>query len=388
MIAPLRTLLALAMLGAVLAPARQLPAQEEPPSAAAPDEEDFTLTDAVGADGRSIWDVLGENLRVNVDVVTRAGFSVRRKEPESLVAVGLDIIKVFSDSQGDIGTLLLQPYVVRRDNAQPRPIEVNGDDSFVIELHDFYFNLTRFGHGQTNLKIGHFAVPFGLEPLTAPHFTLRQLIPRMNAGFKKDWGLSLNGTFPEFDYEVSLTQGTGVDFTGRDRDPFLVAGRIGTPTQANRVLGLSALYGEVIDEHGTHRVDHNDPRGEFREEGEFVRRLRVGADYTQIVGQYTFRAEVSGGRDFEQSVVNTLAEVAWTSRDERVTAYLQGLYLGQDGHLGWDEDVRTRLGVLWSFHNQWSLSAQWVHDFLTYADNRAGVHLNEDTLGLQLRWTF
>ena len=72
---------------------------------------------------------------------------------------------MFSDDEGDIGTLLLQLYVVRRDNQYSRFFRMNNDDAFVIELHDFYFNLTRFGRGRRNLKIGHFDVPFGLEPM-------------------------------------------------------------------------------------------------------------------------------------------------------------------------------------------------------------------------------
>ena len=32
-----------------------------------------------------------------------------------------------------------------------------------------------------------------------------------NLGMKKDWGVSLNGQMPTFDYEVSLTRGSGVE---------------------------------------------------------------------------------------------------------------------------------------------------------------------------------
>ena len=360
-----------------------------------PEEESFSLETALGDQtpfdqgGRSFWDGLGENLRINVDVVTRVKTTRRRGEAEGLVAVGLDIHKVFSDAQGDIGTLLLQPYLLRRDNVNPRPIEFpDGDDSFALELHDFYFNLTRWGRGRTNIKIGHFDVPFGLEPLYDTHFTIHQFIPMHDAGFKKDWGVSLNGAFPEFDYEVSVTTGTGMDLTGLDRDPYLVAGRIGTPSDRNRVLGLSALYGEVIDEHGIHRIDENDPLGDVRELDGFVRRLRVGFDFTQIVNEFTFKGEVSGGRDFEQEVFNTLLEVSWTSPDDTLTAYLQGVYLGQDDHLGWDENVRTHLGALWKIDHQWKLSTEWVHDLRSWAENKGGVHINDDEFKFQLRVTF
>ncbi len=154
-------------------------------------EEPFTIDattpsadSEAGGDHRTLWDALGENMRVNVDAISRIGFTRRRSEPEFLNALGLDIHKFVSDSEGTIGTLLLQPYVVRRDNVFERTVAIDGNDAFIIELHDFYFNLTRWGRGRTNIKFGHFDVPFGLEPRTDTHFTLRRLIPMHDAGFK------------------------------------------------------------------------------------------------------------------------------------------------------------------------------------------------------------
>ena len=77
-----------------------------------------------------------------------------------------------------------------------------------------------------NLKIGHLDVPFGREPQTDTHFTIHQLIPFQNIGMKKDWGVSLNGSMPSFDYEISLTQGSGFEVTNAGKN-FAVAGRIG-----------------------------------------------------------------------------------------------------------------------------------------------------------------
>ena len=93
-----------------------------------------------------------------------------------------------------------------------------------------------------------------------------------NAGFKKDWGFSLNGALPKYDYEVSVTTGTGKDMTGLDRDPYLFAGRIGTPADQNTTFGVSGLYGRVVDRHGAHRVA-GPPHGEWLP-GRFRRRLR------------------------------------------------------------------------------------------------------------------
>ena len=165
------------------------------------------------ADGSNgLLDVLGENLRLNVDIISRVETTRRRGEAAALNAIGLDLQKIFSDEKGDIATLLFQPYVVRRDNALPIPQHVEDDDDWEFEIHDFYLNVTRWGAGRTNFKIGHFDVPLGLEPNVDTHFTVRQLIPGPNLGQKKDWGVSLNDNLPSFDYEVALTQGSGAEF--------------------------------------------------------------------------------------------------------------------------------------------------------------------------------
>lgn len=385
-------LVAVSIVGASIAAAQE--PEAEPPTGA---EHAVSLDDLLGADSAAEGEEsksdflksLGENLRLNFDFVSRVEITSKRGEAAFLNTVGVDIHKVFSDDEGDIGTLLLQLYVVRRDNQYSRFFRMNNDDAFVIELHDFYFNLTRFGRGQRNLKIGHFDVPFGLEPNEDTHFTLRQFIPLHDAGFKKDWGVSLNGSPPDFDYEVSLTRGTGRDLNDHGHDTYLVAGRIGTPADENFTVGLAAFYGEVHDRHGTHRVDEADPRGKgIRESEEWVRRWRVGGDATWILGQFTLRSEMSGGQDFDQDVANVLGEVMWTTPDEAFSAYLQGIYLGQDGFLGWSEDIKSRLGLVWNIDERITVSAQWIHEFQTHVNVERGPHSHEDSYTLQFRVRF
>ena len=374
-------------------------AQETPDPPQAEDEVELTLDDVVGStdaamgDGEpsSLLDKIGENLRISVDIVSRVQTTSRRDEAEALFATGLDMHKVFSDEEGDIGTAVLQPYLLRKDNSYMMPtrmIETNQDDAFSIELHDFYFNYTRWGRGRTNIKVGHFDVPFGIEPLVDTHFTLRQYQSMHDAGFKKDWGVSLNGALPNFDYEVSGTTGTGKDLTGLDKNPTLFAGRIGTSSDENTVFGVSTLYGEVIDDHGAHRVDEGDPLGDVRQELNIVRRWRVGLDGTHLIDQWTLRGEISSGEDFEQTVVNAVGEIEWTSSDEMFMAYLQARYNSQDGHFGWDDDVQSRLGLRWRLHNALTFSAQWVHEFEHYAEYKGGTHRLEDTYSIQLRVRF
>ena len=347
-----------------------------------PDDQETTLSPE-----QSAWDKFVGNMRLNVDIIGRGAYFTRRDEPQGLFAIGLDIHKVFSGEQGDFGTMLLQPYLVYRANPNPRMIRIDGDDAWIVELHKFYFDLTRFGRGRTDLKIGHFDVPFGREPRTDTHFTLQQLMPVVSTGFKLDWGVQLHGAFPEFDYAVSLTTGTGMDLTGSSSETYLVSGRIGTPSEQNFVIGLSGLYGQIHDDHVIHRVDEADP-AERAESAGFVRRWRVGVDFTQIISQLTINGQIDAGRDFDQSAFNTLLELNWFTADENFTVYIQGVYAGQDGIFGWDETVQSRLGCRWAIDKNWKLSAQWIHDFETYAEFRGGLHLDEDLLQVQLRLTF
>ena len=113
----------------------------------ASDEEDFTF-DAGGEAEASDW--LTENLRVSIDLLTRFETTQERDQDGWLHALGLDIHKVISDDVGDIGTLLLQTYAVRRDSL-PLPRHVDEDHRWEFEAHDFYFNLTRFGQGSARV---------------------------------------------------------------------------------------------------------------------------------------------------------------------------------------------------------------------------------------------
>ncbi len=375
------------------APPDAAPTETAPPDAAPAAQEQelvFPATEEFRGipQDQSFWDKAGENLRVNVDIIGRVGYSRRFREASYLGAIGLDVHKVFSGEKGDFGTMVLQPYLVGSDNLYERFVPIDGNNAGVVQLHNFYFNLTRWGRGRTNFKIGHFDVPFGLEPINDTHWTLHQFIPMHDAGFKLDWGLSLNGSLPEFDYEVSLTNGTGMDLSDQGHSTYLVAGRIGTPTEENFVLGFSTLYGEVADSHGVHRFDEGDPGGDFRKLENWVRRLRVGMDVTQILGQFELKGEFTGGYDFDQPVTNSLVELGWVTPDEKVWAYLQGVLLYQDGHFGWSADFDTRLGFRWKFAEHWSFSGQWIHEWHSYVQQRRGEHSTDDFLALQLRVTF
>jgi hypothetical protein len=318
------------------------------------DEEAFTLDDAEAQDkAPSFLDRLEENLRLNVDVYSRGSTTHQRGQASWLNAVGLDLHKVFSAPDGDIGTLVLQPFLARRDNAIPVPHHTDGSSDWEIELHDFYFNLRRWGRGRTNIKVGHFDIPFGLEPTVDTHVRLHQLISNENIGMKKDWGVSINGELPKFDYEISLTQGSGHEWINKGKNHALAA-RIGTPGGRNFVAGASVFHGRILGHHGN-----------------LMRRSRVGVDAAWKVEQFTLRSEASMGQDSDNDVLNALAEVNWNTPDQKFEAYLQGVYLGSEATGTWDEKVQTRVGGRWQMSKHFSLSAQYSHDIVDRATEPA-----------------
>jgi len=343
---------------------------------------------------RDFSESLKTNLRLSVDAVSRVETSRRRGKPFALNAIGIDLHKVVSSKDKDIGTLLLQPYLVRRDNALMVMTHVEDDDDWDVEFHQFWFNLTRWGKGRTNIRFGHMLMPFGLEPSTDTHFTVYQLITMQNLGAKMDWGLSLNGTLPSFDYEVAILQGSGMEYANVGKN-YAVVGRIGTPSDRNFVLGLSGFYGQILDPHRIHRfhsglaapsrVDIALGRvpGKRRGDDNLVRRLRVGLDFTWIINQFTLKSETSVGRDFDQNVLNSLLELDWSTPDQKFSAYVQAIYLGQRGPKGWDEDVLARVGALWTIDENWSLSGQYSQDIKTY-----GTRPEDAIFTFQMRYRF
>ncbi len=123
--------------------------------------------------------------------------------------------------------------------------------------------------------------------------------------------------------------------------------------------------------------------GQGRGDDNLVRRLRVGLDFTWIINQYTLKGEASVGRDFDQDVVNSLLELDWSTPDQKLSAYVQAIYLGQRGPKGWDEDVLARVGAVWNLDEDWSLSGQYSQDIKTY-----GSRPEDAIFTLQMRYRF
>ena len=97
-----------------------------------------------------------DNLRFTVDLAYRPSFSGQTGSFGGLGFAGIDLHKVFTDKQGDWGTLILQTYLTRIDNVPAPQSGFDDDSDFELVNRITNFNFTRYGKGKTNFRIGQF----------------------------------------------------------------------------------------------------------------------------------------------------------------------------------------------------------------------------------------
>jgi len=282
------------------------------------------------------------NLRWAVDISTRHTNSVRGENSSWQHVIGLDLHKVFQNKNGDFGTLLFQPYLVRLTNVKNPPFFFDDGDDWELTWRMTNFNYTGLAQGMFNLRLGHFEVPFGLEQNIDTNGTLRQYT-FSERGIKADWGTSVNGVLDKFEYEFAVTRGSGVDLTSR-HDPYLFSGRVGTPANNNMVIGLSGFYGEILNAAGT------------------TNRKLIGLDLAYYIYQWEFLLEASGGEQNDSEKVNLLAEVSWRSPLEALHLYSQVRQNFNQSATQWNDSTKLSFGINYEFNTSISLSGEISHD--------------------------
>ena len=205
----------------------------------------------------------------------------------------------------------------------------------------FNLNVTRFGRGRFNVRVGHFEIPFGLEHVVNTNGTLRDFMHGQNLGLKADWGAGVNGTLGGAEYQFTVSRGTrNAPFAQSPSAVF--AGRVGTPSNGNVVVGASAFSGLERRRFGADVA--RDPRP-----GTACWRRRPSATIAQ---------EDPGTR---LGAANTLVEVNRTTGDDRALAYLQGRFFRQETADGWTSAVSTAAGIRFAVDTHWSVSAVLRH---------------------------
>ena len=300
---------------------------------------------------------LAENSRVALDVSTRGTYYFDGDELGSVNAVGLDIFKVFTGKNRDLGTLVAQAYYTRIDNIRNAPGFFDDDHDGELVYRIFNFNFTGLPRGAPNVRIGHLEIPYGLEQTFDTNGTLKQFGLPGNLGIKTDWGVTLNQQHRAFEYEVALTTG-GSQSIRRDDGSFTLSGRLGSNRDENTVIGASIYRSRL--------------QGAIRE--------RVGLDVQHYVGRTTIAAEISVGNTDGDSVLNSFVEVGRSGRRDNWQAYIISNYFSTDTALGKRERITAGLGFKYTPDSKFSLSTQLNHTLTSPAPG------NPTNLSLQVRY--
>lgn len=284
------------------------------------------------------------NARGSVDISSRIIRS--RGTTSSLHALGLDYQKIFSNRRGDIGTLTIQPYLLRIDNS-PAPSALFSDNhDEALQWRITNFNYTRLGRGRLNIRLGHFELPFGLEQTIQTNGTLYQMNAPANTGLKADWGVSVNGELPRLEYEVAFMRGGGNKLRS-EADGYFV-GRIGVPRYQPKWVGLSYLRGEMAaGENLAHR-----------------NRLGVDAGIRLDNGAHTL-LEYSAGKDDGFRSAHFLGEVGYTTPGEALVTYLQWRESKQNQSSPIGSSRKSVVGFRYEPNAHWSLSVEYQHSHNT-----------------------
>ena len=295
-----------------------------------------------------------------VEVQTRAALdlAVRSEWPsggsgtQGALYAGFDGHAVLSRNRGDFGTALVQLYVTKISNFSSPPRAFDHANDTEVIFRNLYFNWTGRSR-RTNVRLGHFEVPYGLEQIENTNGTLRQLMHTSNFGMKGDWGIALNGESSHLEYDLAWTRGTGnTRFGGVESG--LVAASVGSRRDASFVLGLSGLTGAVQTDAGP------------------IDRHRVALDWGWYWRRLSFLGEVGGGRDDDGSARQALIELGIESGDGSWTSYTQFRYLDAPARRN---ALTTALGMTYSPDPFWTFSGELSRSNAADAHGGLGARL-------------
>lgn len=180
--------------------------------------------------------------------------------------------------------------------------------------------------GQWNVRAGRYIVPFGLlSSYDTERLVLRTIEP-LTIGLKLDEGVQVHGFTQRFDYAFSLTEGV------KEHNPVFI-GRIGREV-GEAAYGWSILVGRLPETAGKESVEIP---GSVLEGVPFVRKVRLGFDYTLTSGPDLWRAEVIAGTDNGRAVGGGYAELERALNPEWSLNFNAGYWRGTQ--------ARWRLGA-------------------------------------------
>jgi hypothetical protein len=276
--------------------------------------------------------------------------------------IGFDFYtKVIRDGQ-DIATIVFQPYWIELNNRASAPSFFSDGNDGALNWRIANINYTGLSRGGFNIRVGHLEVPFGLEQNIDSNGTLRQFSVS-DRNIKADWGGSINGVMPAFEYEIAYTRGTGNNLSNdatNNTDPGIIAGRIGTLSTRHSIWGISFLDGDIVTGNTTSE------------------RHRIGIDWSYYHNNWEFLSEVSTGDNGTTDTENFFAEIAWNNLSDTIKIYQQWQYRTRE----LNNNINTRfftLGAQWFINSKIDVSSAWSK---TFADQSAN---DISTVNIQLR---
>ena len=284
--------------------------------------------------------------------------------------LGLDAYGKISNWNRDLATVVIQLYSGRLENHPLGRPGYNGRDDwdFIAKITSINFHLR--GDRRLNLKVGHYELPYGLEATINSNGTLRQFSHPSNLGQKLDWGATLNGTFPQFQYEIGLSRGTGFDYETRGSH-YALAGRIGTPIDVENFwgtpsVGISFYQAKLL-----------------RPNGGLQDRWRIGVDGQYYMGPVGLLGELSAGETDSETTINSLVELNVSNSKETFLAYSQLRWIHQRVVRDWDDAGSLAFGLRYAPDTHWALSTQLTQQLWQLASLPT-----DQIFSLQLRYRF
>ena len=214
---------------------------------------------------------------------------------DSAKSIGIEHFSKFSGEYGDWLTTDIQLRLAyNSDNTISDKTIGTGDpetDALDLELHNAYAKF-KLLYGRADIWVGHYEPAFGQEPQMDTYSNLLQTMDMKNIGFKMDWGTGIRGVFTGWDYHLTATLGSGMGMHFKGN--YLLSGRIGLGETAltDYNLGLSVLYGDVVDTTDGRKLRSNN----------LTTKKRIGIDATYLYRSFDIKGEVDYGMDNEKSV--------------------------------------------------------------------------------------
>jgi hypothetical protein len=283
------------------------------------------------------------------------------KTDAQYTSLGFEDYRKFSNDYGDFLTTDLQARLAYDSLMAAR-------NAFGLQVHNAWgqFNL---GNGK-KITLGHFDPAFGLETILDTHATLLRTLIERDIGFDKDWGIGFKGFNNWFDYQAALQLGSGMSVDRRDNS-FLSTLRLSKPAGGNWQLGISAMYGNVLETMGMSTI----PRNDLASDNAVVKK-RIGLDSQYLYGPWVFKGEVAYGTDDRRDVVGYMVESDYTlPQNQNLELELQLQSWFNNLRQRRSDDTTLTAGAAYKLNKDITLRIAYAHDL-----NRMGGSKDEEII--------